>query len=116
MSNKTKPPSTKDIQELREWADNHRINRSHNKMQPSVKMCETALYALNQLLESECSTCNGSGQVQVEHYEQACCGNALPNGDCCGDGMPEQQLVVEMCADCQGTGTQPPKTEQKENT
>ncbi len=31
-----------------EWADDNRINRSHNKMQPSVKLCETILEALEQ--------------------------------------------------------------------
>ena len=44
----------------------------------------------------DCYECDGTGCFM----EQGCCGNALRDGSCCGNGIPVQ---VE-CKHCNGTG------------
>lgn len=38
-----------------------------------------------------CPVCGGEGGKPVLHQWTECCGNAMPNGDCCGNGIDREQ-------------------------
>ena len=47
-----------------------------------------------------CPECDGTG-VTIG-TTQGCCGNANPDGSCCGCSIPEP--IQEQCVRCSGTG------------
>jgi hypothetical protein len=47
-----------------------------------------------------CPECGGSGVVMESTVEPGCCGRFRPDGDCCGDPVPEEVLVQAPCPAC----------------
>lgn len=57
--------------------------------------CECDKYKMQ-----NCPDCNGSGTIIGT--TQGCCGNANPDGSCCGISIPEP--TQEQCPRCEATG------------
>ena len=52
---------------------------------------------------SKCKTCGDTGRVQWEELTTGCCGNILPDGQCCGNGVAVPELCEDYCPDCSPT-------------
>lgn len=63
----------------------------------------------------KCPHCNGSGGFvqQWEEVVQGCCGNILPDGQCCGNAVTTTQEVADVipCDLCEGFGTVEPSND-----
>lgn len=62
--------------------------------------------AINLLKVAQCPTCDGSGTYtfSITEITHGCCGQPLPNGECCGNAIPveipsEELVQCEWCAE-----------------
>lgn len=55
---------------------------------------------VEELLQTVCAECNGCGYIIGIDTTTGCCGNANPDGSCCGNGIPTPIQTQEPCPKC----------------
>ncbi len=61
-------------------------------------------YLLELANQTDCPSCDGAGIIEDMVQTIDCCGNCLPDGQCCNNPVPGQKLIQDYCLQCEGKG------------